>query len=41
MKTAGKAAQKHGWTSVPVSIVGLSESGVNAGLQEGDFVQQP
>lgn len=41
MKTTDKAAQKHGWTSVPVSIVGLSESGVNAGLQEGDFLQQP
>lgn len=23
------------------SIAGLSESGVNAGLQEGDFLQQP
>ena len=34
MKTTDKAAQKHGWTSVPVSIAGLSESGVNAGLQE-------
>ena len=41
MKTVGKAAQKHGWSSVPVSIAGLSESGVNAGLQEGDFLQQP
>ena len=27
--------------SVPVSIAGLSESGVNAGLQEGDSLQQP
>lgn len=26
---------------LPVSIAGLSESGVNAGLQEGDFLQQP
>ena len=30
MKTTDKAAQKHGWSSVPVSIAGLSESGVNA-----------
>lgn len=41
MKTTDKSAQKHGWSSVPVSIAGLSESGVNAGLQEGDFLQQP
>lgn len=41
MKTTDKAAQKHGWSSVPVSIAGLSESGVNAELQEGDFRQQP
>jgi len=39
MKTTDKAAQKHGWFSVPVSIAGLSESGVNAVLQEGDFLQ--
>ncbi len=38
MKTTDKAAQKHGWTSVPVSIAGLSESSVNAVLQEGDFL---
>ena len=30
MKTTDKAAQKHGWTSVPVSIAGLSESGGSA-----------
>ena len=35
------ARQKHGWLSVSVSIAGLSESGVNAGLQEGDSLQQP
>ena len=35
------ARQKHGWLSVSVSIAGLSESGVNAGLQEEDSLQQP